>query len=311
MKIIYGTNNLIGSKTLLNRLTQHLPSKVASYSNVTNECDWNIDSIVHYNIFIYDEKYQNSDFKRLFNQIAYIKPDLIISELNLPITYIGYLLNIPVYQISPLLIYFGLTNKSYNNDFINSVKYIYRDKIKFYIEFKSMFKNLMFNSERLFIYSYLGDIDHKFELNEKYTFIKPYYIPKKISENSYKDIVNTKDYKSILKKIKYNKDTLVVSEKEYVDVTYCNELSDVYSEGLNNVNNIYCGGETSIISDGIYNNINVVQQINKQDLESGINNIINKKFNLFNCYYPEDNIVINKKDYKLYDNTKYFHEYII
>ena len=66
MKIIYATNNTIGSKSLLHRIKLHLPVKSIGYSYLNT--DLTIDAINANDVLIYKENYQNVDFKRLYNQ---------------------------------------------------------------------------------------------------------------------------------------------------------------------------------------------------------------------------------------------------
>jgi len=307
MKIIYATNNTIGSKSLLHRIKLHLPVKSIGYSYLNT--DLTIDAINANDVLIYKENYQNVDFKRLYNQIAYIKPDLVISELNVPITYIASLLNIETYQVSPVLLYFALENTG-NNMFKKEIKKMHYSLIRFYTDFSSIFSNLLFNSSKLFVYHYLNDLDTTLTFDKRFTFIKPYIFKPTANNPTVDHVINTIEYKKILKKL--NSNATVVNEPEFVTNSKYIDPNDIqgYSNSLN-CNNLYNSGETSILADGIYNRINTTHRIITTDIESNMNNAINKKLGICNQFYIEDEIKVNNYEYKLYNNSKYLHEYII
>jgi len=119
MKIVYAADNRPTSKyNLINFLhslqlsnRQDIEIKIAGYSNYCDNCYWNLEALLNFSKPHSDFSIKNSNYKLLRNEISSYNPDLIISDLEPYVSLIAIELNINLYQLSPLCLYYAMDKK--------------------------------------------------------------------------------------------------------------------------------------------------------------------------------------------------------
>lgn len=283
MNIIYAAGNTIGSGEQLIRICNELKTivNIKTFGYSINNCflDFCLDSLSL-------NQDNNDNLQRIIKLIELYKPDLIISDLNVDISNIGFSLNIPTWQVSCKSIFLDKNNIKKFNIFSS---YICGD-IKRWSEKIAEYENVLLNSNKVYFYSPV-EFFSNIEFNIK--TIKPYY-----KSFSNKKINKTAIIHSGNKIIDYNKYAIYSSNHEYDSL----DKKKLYSLRHNR---IIFSGETSYFADVLFNNIESQIEINYSDIESVMNYNIGKHFKL---------IAMNEKlGVKLKLNNKninYLHEEI-
>ncbi len=177
LKILYVANNYTSSYYTLNRFintyAKYYNIKTAAYSKSTQDLNvnWNLDALLDFRGKSNRVSFKNSNYDLYMREIKRFAPDLIISDLEIYTSYIGLELNIPVWQVSPLLLYYGINNT--------------KNKTKLYKYYSGLFsrdinknqyiKYIINNSNKRLILSHLCDLPNNPQLKEGYEWVRPNY----------------------------------------------------------------------------------------------------------------------------------------
>ena len=207
-KILYGASNRNGAKLQLTRLLQHLDPnkytlKLAGYRRSNLYLDWTLDALLdftnpsHLSI-------DNDNFEIMFDQIKYFKPDLIISDMDVFVSYAGQLLNKPVWQVSPTLLQHAHTFS------IDQYKY---DALNTFDEYSTqLLKNVVINSDKHYVYSYLGDTMLLPKLPDNFEWMRPYHYLGQVSLPCQHNIVSAAINDRVAKLLNKYEDVVVFTD---------------------------------------------------------------------------------------------------
>lgn len=259
MKILYAASNRKGAQLQLLRflsfLSNHHQIKIAGFNKSLPNInfDWTLDALQ--NVFdVSHLSFDNDNLRVYYEQIKSYSPDLIISDLELYTSYIGIQLSIPVWQVSPNLLYYGMNQQ----DKVNSN--IYRHYSYFFNRQNmpdDILQNILVNSDKKFIYSHFGDAGN-INLNSGYEWVRPYAIIGKDSVPCQHNVfaATLKNDKKYINYLKNFKDVVLFSsflEEEYTGISMKDILN--FSEYACNVKNCTIGvsqGYTDLLADLYY-----------------------------------------------------------
>lgn len=292
LKILYAANNNINSKIQLIRFLQSIKDKpyqlkIAAYKISTDDLniDWTIDCLLNiYKPALLSTESEN--FQIYFEQIKSFAPDLIISDLEYFTSYVGHLLDIPVWQCSSILINFALANK-YNIGLFKNYSYILnRD-----FAHNQRMINIIDNSTLNLVYSHFGDVAAPPELKENFSWITPYYSIGKISPPCRHRIAagSFDNSKKIISVMKTQPDCVLFSEHPYenygkVKMKYLYDANEYFCN-LRNCDFFLCSGHQSFLSDAFYNEKHSIIIPSLLDTNSLINSTITEKLGLGSIVY--------------------------
>lgn len=294
MKILYAASENENAKIQLARFMQAMEGKpftikVAAYkkSSPLIHIDWTLDCLK--NIFKPDYvTLDNDNFVTYYDQVKYYKPDLIISDLEYYTSYIASVLGIPLWQCSSSLVNFALTNDyKYNLGIFKRYAYLF-NKNPLHVQ---RMLNIMDNSNRIFLYSHLGDCQNPPEIKEGFEWVRPYHQVGKNSVLCKHNVVagTLGNNKKILSLLKQYSDSVCFTE--FMGESYENpRLKDISDQdeftcNLRNSNLFVCEGQTSFLADAFYNNKHSVVLTNFEDPECVINSTISERLKLSTSIY--------------------------
>lgn len=176
MKILYAAGRRKGAEGQSSRILQVLRNeghtlKLAAYGHNSNPVDWNLETL-------YDVRspktilFEGSSFEIYYEQVKRYSPDLIISDLEIFTSHLATILNIPIIQISPKLLYEGMVNQGKEKSGIHK-NYHY---FSVFNQPAQYFKNIIDNADGIFAYSHIGDLKNPPKLKERYEFVRPYHV---------------------------------------------------------------------------------------------------------------------------------------
>ena len=181
MKLLYAVGNRKGGHIQLARLLSTIPSafeeniqiKISGFNKSCPKLhlDWTLDALQ--NMFNVEHvSFDNDNLRTYYHQVKDYKPDLIISDLELYTSYIGNQLNIPVWQVSSSLLYYGMEQQEkIKTNIYRHYSYLFnRQNVN-----DDILQNILINSDRKFIYSHFGDTS-AIKLTKGYEWIRPYHI---------------------------------------------------------------------------------------------------------------------------------------
>jgi len=315
MRILYAASNNLGSKIQLWRFYQSVKNlpieiKYAAYSKSSPNIniDWTLDALI--NPFRPNSLSLNNDNVHIyFEQIKKYNPDLIISDLEYFTSYIANLLDITLWQCSPLLLHFALTHKSkYNAGLSNQYIHLLKQDSE---EYQKII-NIISNSNANFVYSHFGDIINPPDLKDGFGWIRPYHTVGKIYKPCEHDnvvaLINNNN--KIVNSIK-NKDTVIFSE--FPNETHDNITmkhiwnSEDYYCNIYNSKQFVCEGYMSFLADAFYNGKKSTLFPNYNDLECITSSLYSNHLGLsqlFNLDLKKETVHVDLK------NIKMLHEHI-
>lgn len=317
MKILYASGNRKGAQIQLLRFLsfgkQNLHVKVAGFAK---HCpglylDWNLEALQ--NMFSVETiSFDNDNLRTYYNQVKYYNPDLIISDLELYTSYIGIELGIPVWQVSPSLLYYGLTqqDKISLNVYRHYSYFFNRQNIQ-----DDILQNILINSDKKLVYSHFGDVG-KTKLNEGYNWVRPYHILGKISIPCEHNIcaATIQNEKKFLNYLKSFKDVVLFSsnlDEEYNNVQIKDFLNlKEYGCNITNCNVGANQGNTDFLADLYYANKYSLVMIDFTQSEYIVNGLLSEYLNLGKIVYTSsdfNNLIIESK---IDSNINYLHEEI-
>jgi|SRR6185436_9162866 len=324
LKILYAANNSYDARISLQRFLFYVKDKpytikIAAYkkSSPPVNIDWTLDSLLN----IYNPNHvsleDNDNLLTYYEQIKYYSPDLIISDLEYFTSYIANLLNVNLWQCSPLLINYAINKEEkYNLGLFKKYSYLLNRNPT--INQRNI--NIIDNSNKNFIYSHFGDLSHPPTIKKNYEWIRPYHKIGKVSKPCQHNIVvgslnNNKDIFSFLKN---NSDCINFSHflgEKYDNISIKNyDNQEEYFCNLRNCRLFVCEGQINFLADAFYNKKYTVVVLNFNNLDGIINSAFSEKFKLSVCIYDKnknlDLIEIPKIDYQYNNKIHYLHEKI-
>lgn len=174
LKILYAADNRISSfyslKRFLDTYNTFYNIKTAAYSkSIKNiNVNWNLDSLLDFTGTYPGISFNNSNFALYAREIKRFKPDLIISDFELYTSYIGLELGIPVWQVSPILLYHGINKRTHLYKYYSGI-FLKHLRVNNYIYF------ILNNSNKKLVLSHLGDVPNPPILEEGYQWVRPNY----------------------------------------------------------------------------------------------------------------------------------------
>ena len=243
--------------------------------------DWTLDCLL--DITGYQSKaFNNINYKRIVKDIKDFKPDLIISDMEIYISHIGLSLNIPVWQISPILLYYALPNYiKYNLSLNKNYAYIFQNQFN-----TAYIKNIIENSDKRFVYSFWGDAKSKPQLKEGFEWLRPYFLKAKdVAWKTYDHMaVSTSSRLEILKFLKGTGKHVMFSDFIYdnyddIDIKDLKDKEE-YQHCLGQIDYLLSSGETSFVSDAFYNEKNSIIFTKTSDIESLLNSSVIQYLNI-------------------------------
>ena len=313
MKILYAAGNSLDSKLNLERIIENLHKKydikVAAYKKSTPNPLSNVKVSFTLDFLLGNKKnvfYTDTDaYSLYYEQVKSFAPDLIISDIEYFTSSIGMDLDIPVWQVSPFLLKDAFPRHPFKMN-------IYAKHFNINKSFHETLNNMIANSNKLFVYSHLADIDYKKNAETTFTnakFIRPYFKignDSKLCKHNLMCVLENNN-KLIINNIKNNKDVMLFSE--FSNEKYYNFTSkDIRNEkeyycNLKNCDFFICEGQSVCLADAFYNNKFVFNYVNYNDANSIINSLLGEKFNLSKTLLPLINF-----DKKISDFIKYSKE---
>ena len=324
-RILYAAGNSYSSKIQLTRFLEAMKDKpylikTAAYrkSSPTNyNIDWTLDCIL--NIYrpsaISDDFKLNDNLSIYFEQVKRFNPDLIISDLEYFTSYIANVLNINIWQCSPILIKNAV---SFEQKYNLGEKFY---KIYFDLEtYNSRLTNIITNSNCNLIYSHFGDLKRPPPIKDKFEWIRPYHYIGKYFPPCKHNIISgsLNSNKSIYQFLGRHNDSIAFTE--HYDEQYSNVvLKDIndkneYICNLHNSNLFVCEGQGSFLADAFYNNKYSIIMLDSTEVECIINHLYSSGLGLSKTIYASHEDISEcferTVEFKYSDNVKFLHEKI-
>lgn len=154
----------------MNTYSQYYSIKLSAYSKSIKDLNvnWTLDALLDFSGKSSNISFKNSNFALYMREIKRFAPDLIISDLEPYTSYAALELGIPVWQVSPLLLYYGINHKT------NLYKY-HSGVFTKDVDTKQYIKHIISNADKRLILSHLGDIPASPPLKETYEWVRPNY----------------------------------------------------------------------------------------------------------------------------------------
>lgn len=174
LKILYAADNRKSSfyslKRFLDTYSDFYQIKVAAYSaSIQNlNVNWNLDALLDFRGKKTDLSFSNSNYPLYAREIKRFAPNIIISDLEIYSSYIGIEMGIPVWQVSPLLLYYAAEDK------LNIYKY-HSALFKWDSRRDDYTKYVIKNSDKRLILSHLGDTVAPPKVDTFFDWVRPNY----------------------------------------------------------------------------------------------------------------------------------------
>jgi hypothetical protein len=318
LKILYAASNNYNASIQLSRFLDAVKNKnyiikIAAYkksSPININIDWTLDSLNH----LFDESafsLDNDNLKIYFDQIKYFKPDLIISDMEHYTSYIGHILDIPVWQCSSVLINFALNKKYHFGIYKN-----YSFALNGANDNRQKIVNIIDNSSKKLIYSHFGDTSVPPDIKENFEWIRPYHKLGKESLICKHNVCAVSYNKNINLLNIINKFDDVVLFSNFIEEKYNNIIlkninnNSEYFCNLKNSQYFVCEGQMSFLADAYYNNKRSFILINSKEKDTLINSMISFKLGLAHNILDETFDVTKSDIVSINNKIKYLHEKI-
>jgi hypothetical protein len=174
VKILYAADNRTTSfytlKRFLDTYNRYYDIKIAAYTKSIGNlnANWNLDALLDFTGKSKGITFKNTNFPLYVREIKRFSPNLIISDVEVYTSYAGLELGIPVWQVSPLLLYYGLPDKGSLYKYYSGVFSKDPDRNK-YINY------IIGNSDKRFILSHIGDLSSRPDTDPTYEWVRPNY----------------------------------------------------------------------------------------------------------------------------------------
>lgn len=311
MKILYAANDNYHSKLQLERFIQNIDHKkynikYAGYKD--NLPNYEIDFTL--NFLLKDNKYlfKNNRCLDLYQkEIESFGPDLIISDMELYTSIIANKLKIKLWNVSNQLFNFGIYHL-YKN-YINFHKYY--SLFSKDVNYIKIYNSVIDGAENNYIYSHFGDMVDAPVIDNKYKWIRPYYVKSNISIPCKHDYVAVdNDKKDIINYIKTKRDSVLFTICK--DVNYkeliTKSIFDIDEYSCNMVNSEYfvCDANPTYLADSFYNNKKTIIIPDLSQKDNLFNYLIYK--NIYN--YTTEKEIIHPLQVDIKNEIKYLHQEI-
>jgi uncharacterized protein (TIGR00661 family) len=317
LKILYAACNRKGAQLQLGRFLSAVAKdghqiKIAGFNASLPGfyMDWTLDALL--DMFNLEHiSFDNDNLRIYFNQVKSFDPDLIISDLEIFSSHVGLVLNKPVWQVSPLLLYHGLnTTEKTNMGVYKNYSYIFNKQATI----DDLIRNALANADKKFVYSHFGDVTNT-TLVEGFEWVRPYHVKGKISVPCQHNIcavalTNEKKYVNYLNKFE---DTVLFStnlDEEFAGVTLKDISNEVeYGCNLKNCFLAINQGFTDLLADAYYNNKFCSILPDFSQAECVINALYTEHLGLGKVIYQEEE-TINFEVNSTYNRLEFLHEKI-
>lgn len=315
MKILYAASKRKNAADQLNRFLRAVEPlnhtiKVAAYRNTPciKFVDWNLDALL--NIFNPDKIYfENDNLSIYYEQVKYFNPDLIISDLEIFTSHIATILNIPIFQVGPRLLYEGLGDK-YNIGVNKKYSYIFTQ------EHVQMTKNMIDNATCNFTYSHLCDLANPPPLKNNFEYVRPYHVLGKHSPACYHELVGitSNNDRKMIQLLKTSSDAVLFTNfihESYPGIILKNSgYFNEYACNLQNCTYFINQGSAEHLADAFYNNKFSWIMPDFTDHESIINSVIAEHFKLGQVLYDSINKLcpVELPELRYNAGVKFLHE---
>ena len=302
MKILYAANNSRNSYFQLKRFLSSIKHKnidvrVAAYRSSAGDLniDYTLDALLNFTNPDANISF-NGNYTFLFNEIKRFTPDLIISDLEVYVSIIASEMQIPLWIISPLLLYSALDKKTiYNIGIHKEHSYILNKNFRK----KSFINFIINNANRRFITSHLCDTNIEFHLKKGFEFIRPDFVLADQANHDIDYLIVAANNKNVIDNYK---DKNAVMLTDYIHEQYQSlKLYSIYDDTqykmqLGRCQNFVCDGSALLAADAFYNELPCIYHTAYDSIESIIVSRINE-------YY-------GKRDIKINNNIKFLSEHL-
>lgn len=286
MRILYAAGNRLGSFYQLKRFLTSVHNKnynikIAAYKKSMGniDIDYNLDALVNFTNPNSDISF-NSNYNYYSNEIKRFNPDIIISDMEIYSSILADELKIELWQVSPLLAYYGLSdNLRCKTEIHKHYSYLFSSSHRNtdYINY------ILKISSRKFILSHICDIGIDISLKESYEFVRPSFVLGS-DINKYEYLcVFIKSNKNIIDKLK-NKNSIYFSSFEYEQYSkllYKN-INDIelYSNAIDNCKYFITDGTAVFLADAFYNQKYCISIPRCDDVETIIGSYLNEFYKI-------------------------------
>lgn len=230
LKVLYAANNYLSSFYSLRRFLsvygKFYNIKVAGFtpSIQSLNVNWNLDCLLDFR----DKNHSisilhNDNYAFYAREINRFSPDLIISDLEVYTSLIGLNACIPVWQVSPSLLYYGVGDNREINKYFSAI-------INPSVRFEECMTYILNNSDKKLVLSHLGDIAQPPVLKEGYQWVRPNLQPNQSVREScaigYAD--------AFYEEFQFDKPIRYDDTESIITTFYQNKYNDALN--LNNVN---------------------------------------------------------------------------
>ena len=320
MKILLALNDREDAKIFAHRFISAISSKnyslkIAAYNKSTTygmPIDYNLESLK----YIYNAKFRSftgTPLETYYNQIKHFNPDIIISDMELYTSHIAKLLNIKIWQVSPLLLHYStpLAAKAQIGFF---AQYQYFFLLGF--ELSEIIRNCIYNADKRFVYSHFGDAN-VFNIEKNFEWVRPYHNIGKVSLPCSHNIVSAVYHndKKLINYMKQYKDGVLFSiftDENYYDISIKNIYdADEYFCNIKNSHFILSQGYSSFLADAFYNEKHVLLLPNYMEHECTQNSLYSAYFGTGTICNEDMHLESIAPKKVVYDNNiKFLHEHL-
>lgn len=250
----------------------------------------------------------NNNLEIYAEQVKAYNPHLIISDLEPYTSYVGEQFDFTVWNVSPLLIL-------HPNVICEPLSVVYKYQIPLTTNplSKDIYKFIITNANRNFIYSPFCDMPKPPSLIEGYSWIRPYHYKGSASETCKHNFVVAyhKENKK-LAKIEDNDLILFADPTRHIKKSKSIFDTDEYACNIKNAKCCINQGITDLLSDALYNNKSPIIIPDMLDPEVAMNVALLEHYNLGNIAFDGniDNIEQKENNIPLNENVRFLHQEI-
>lgn len=281
MKILYAAGNRLGSYYQLKRFLDSVADKnhtvkVAAYKKSLGDqdVDYTLDCLLNFTNPDGPTSF-NGNYAYYRNEIKRFNPDLVISDLEVYSSMLANELNIKLWQVSPLNLYYALNSKTKQNVGIHkNYSHLLESNHK-----RSEYINYALNySSRKFVLSHLCDCENPPELIEGFEWARPSFVLGENIDKYHYVIALAKSNKKIIDEFK-NKDSILLSPymfEKYDMMAVADIDSDAYKNSLENCKIFITDGTAAFLADAFYNQKYAFSIPRYDDIETIIGSYMNE-----------------------------------
>jgi len=313
LKVLYAAGNRLGSFYQLKRFLQSIQHKnyiikTAAFKKSLGDLDvdYTLDSLLNFTNI--NEISFNGNYSYYSNEIKRFSPDIIISDFEIFTSTIALELNIKLWQFSPINLYYAINNDIKYNLGIHKNYFHLLDSSP---RKNGYILNLLNNSNRRFILSYIGDSKYNNIVSDTYEWVRPNFILGDGSKKIDYFLALPKSNKNIINELK-NKNSLLFSSftlERFNDMRVKNLLEEnQIKEYIENCKYFISDGTATFAADAFYNQKYNICNPRYDDIETVIVSMINKYCN-FGCISNDYN-QSNKIEIQLNEKVKFISEHL-